>query len=377
MTRLHQLFELGQSPWIDNLRRQWLKDGHLAGLVEAGVRGVTSNPTIFAHSIQNGPEYDEEMSKLLETMSVEDAYWELVCSDVTGALEVLGSVFEESGGADGFVSLEVSPTLARDTQATAEAALSFHRRIARPNLMVKIPATKEGLPAIRQVIGAGHNVNVTLIFSLERYREVIEAYMAGLEDLAQTRGPSANLSDVASVASFFVSRVDTEVDRRLDEAAAAGKISEAVHDELVGKAAIAQAQLAYEVFRGAFKGPRWEALARRGARLQRPLWASTSTKNPAYPDLYYVDNLIGPDTVNTMPDQTLEAYLDHGRIERTVDADLPGAHRVLERLAEVGVDMTDVANKLEAAGVKAFEASFEELLGVMAKKAESLRAGAA
>ena len=369
MTRLNDLYEQdGQSPWLDNLRRDWLESGRLAELVAQGVRGVTSNPTIFAKAIEGEDAYDEQFRSLVPRVSVADAYWELVVRDIVDALEVLRPVHEDSGGSDGFVSLEVAPSLANDTAGTTVAARALHRRIDKPNLLVKVPGTAAGVPAIRQLIGEGHSINVTLIFGIERYDAVIEAYLSGLEDFAGSGG--ADLATVNSVASFFVSRVDTEIDRRLEELAGGpdgGKVILALR----GRAAVAQAQVAYQHFTKAFAGPRWEALAARGARVQRPLWASTSTKNPAYPDLLYVDTLIGPNTVNTMPDPTIAAFLDHGTVARTVDAEPEEAVAVLARLADVGVDLADVAATLEDEGVHSFAKSFDELLQTLTDKANS------
>ena len=363
MTRLHELYdEVGQSPWVDNLNRPSLQGGGLARLATDGIRGVTSNPTIFQRAMTGSDAYDDQFKALIAKTSVEDAFWEMAMDDVAHACGALAPLYEASGGTDGFVSLEVSPTLATNTDGTIASARSFHQRLELPNLMVKIPATVEGLPAIRQMISEGRNINVTLIFSLERYDAVIEAYLSGLEVLAAAGG---DLSRVHSVASFFVSRVDTEVDHRLDQrpGGAAG---------LAGKAAVSQARLAYRLFEQRFSGPRWDALAAQGAQLQRPLWASTSTKNPAYPDLLYVDSLIGPHTVNTMPDATIEAFVDHGTVARTVDVDLDGAQAHLARLAEAGVDMADVARVLEEEGVASFAKSFEELIQSLTDKANAL-----
>ena len=367
MTDLHRLFEAqGQSPWIDNLKRDYLTSGELQRLVDEGIRGVTSNPTIFQRAIAGSADYDAEFADLVQKMMVERAYWTMVSGDVTNALAVLAPVYESSGGGDGFVSLEVAPSLATDTAGTIEAARQLHERIDRPNLMVKIPATREGVPAFRRMISEGRNINVTLIFSLTRYGEVIDAYLSGLEDLVAAGGDP---SRVHSVASFFVSRVDTEVDRRLADVRPQGQ-------GLAGKGAVAQAKLAYQVFLERFAGPRWEALAAKGAHTQRPLWASTSTKNPSYPDLLYVDNLIGPDTVDTLPDATVEAFLAHGTLARTLDQGVDEARDVLARLAGVGIDMEAVAQQLEDEGVAAFAKSFDELMQALEDKAAALQAGA-
>lgn len=372
MDRLHDLYdEQGQSPWLDDLHRQWLTGGHLRDLVSRGVRGVTSNPTIFAKSIEATDLYDEQLRALIGSMSVEDAYWEMVIDDIEHALDVLAPVNESSNGTDGFVSLEVAPSVSNDTDASIAAARSLHERIDRPNLFVKIPGTLAGVPAIQTLLGEGRSINVTLIFSLERYDQVIEAYLSGLE--AYAAGGATDLSRVHSVASFFVSRVDTEVDRRLEALAGGG---DGVGDPEVlglrGRAAVAQAQIAYEHFAKSFQGPRWDALKAKGAVVQRPLWASTSTKNPSYPDLLYVDSLIGPDTVNTMPEKTLEAVADHGEIRRTVDADLHAAHQVLDDLARLGIDMADVSAVLEDQGVSTFSKSFDELLQSLTDKSNVL-----
>ncbi|MBK5222339.1 MAG: transaldolase [Acidimicrobiia bacterium] len=363
MSRLGELnSEQGQSPWLDNLRRDWLSSGELAEWVALGVRGITSNPTIFQKAMSGSDAYDAELSSLVaDGVDILDAYWTMVAADITGALDVLAPVYESSGGADGFVSVEVAPSLAHDTDGTIAAARVLTERITAPNLMVKIPATIEGIPAIRTMISEGHSINITLIFGVDRYDEVIEAYLSGLEAAA------GDLSEVNSVASFFISRVDSEVDRRLDE------IGTDDARALMGRAAIAQARVAYQLFQERFSGPRWEALAERGARVQRPLWASTSTKNPTYPDTLYVDSLIGPNTVNTLPDATLAAFEDHGTVARTIDLDVEGAHGVLERLGQVGVDMDDVAAVLEREGVASFAASFDDLIATLNTSAEALR----
>jgi transaldolase len=365
MERLIRLFEeQGQSPWLDNLKRGYLTSGQLAALRDGGMRGLTSNPTIFQKAIEGSPQYDDQFRTLAgDDRPVLDDYWALVLQDIRGALDVFAPLYDESHGGDGFVSVEVAPDLAHDTDGTAAAARHLNSTIARPNLFVKIPGTAEGVPAIQRMISEGRSINVTLIFGLDRYAEVMEAYLSGLE------AHEGDLSSVHSVASFFISRVDTEVDRRLEALGSPEALA------LRGKAAIAQGQLAYKEFRSTFSGPRWDALAARGAKLQRPLWASTSTKNPAYPDTLYVDTLIGPDTVNTMPDATIEAFADHGTVARTVDRDIDQAGAVWRELAEVGVDMDDVAAQLEREGVSSFQKSFDELLTALQTKASELSSG--
>ncbi len=366
MTLLHQLYtEAGQSPWIDNLSRDSIRSGRLANMVDDGIRGVTSNPTIFQKAMTGTDVYSADFARLIEGGSVEQAFWEMATADVTAALEIFHPLYEQSGGGDGFISLELSPRLAYDTEGTIKDARIFHERIAMPNLLVKIPATEAGVPAIRQMISEGRNINVTLIFSLDRYNGVIEAYISGLETFAST---GADLSRVHSVASFFVSRVDTEVDRRLEALNNDKALS------LRGKAAVAQAKLAYQLFLERFSGPRWEALKAKGAHVQRPLWASTSTKNPAYPDLLYVDTLIGPDTVNTMPDATVAAFMDHGTVAETVDQGPDEARAEIEALGQVGIDMADVSRKLEEEGVAGFSKSFDELLQALEDKANEHKA---
>lgn len=362
-TRLQRLYdEADQSPWLDNLKRGWITSGELEQWVARGVRGITSNPTIFQKAMATGDAYDAQLAELAGAgASTVDAYWAAVTKDITDALDILAPVHEASDGLDGYVSLELAPELARETAASIEAARHLHTTIARPNLYVKIPGTAEGLPAVRQMIAEGRSINVTLIFGLDRYAEVIEAYLAGLE------AADGDLHTISSVASFFVSRLDTEVDRRLDAIGSEAALA------LRGRAAVAQAQTAYQIFLERFSGPRWEALAARGARVQRPLWASTSTKNPEYRDTLYVDELVGPRSVNTMPDITLAAFEDHGVLERRVDADPDAARGTLDALAEVGVDMDDVTRVLEDEGVASFSKSFDELLGVLGDKAEQLR----
>jgi transaldolase len=365
MASLIRLYEEhGQSPWLDNLTRSSLRDGTMSGLIARGVRGVTANPTIVARAIESSDAYDRQLHDLLAAgRTVEDAYWELVVTDVVDALEMLRPTYDASEGADGFVSVEVAPDLANDTQATVQAARGLHERIREPNLLVKIPATTAGMPAIETMVAEGRSINVTLVFSLPRYRQVLAAYLAGLEALARRGG---DLSAVHGVASFFVSRVDTEVDRRLEAIGTDEALA------LRGRAAVAQAKLAYRLFRKAHAGPRWERLADRGARVQRPLWASTSTKNPDYPDTRYVDSLIGPDTVNTLPERTLQAFEDHGTLARMIDVGVEAAELVMHALARTGVDMDDVGQTLEGEGIAAFQASLTHVLGTLDAKASTL-----
>lgn len=368
MTRLQDLYDIGgQSPWLDNLRRDWLRDGRLRDLLELGVRGITSNPTIFAKAISGHEVYDDQFRSLMKDHTVESAYWEMAITDIEDALALLRPLHDESDGEDGFVSLEVSPALAHDTEATVRDARMLHERIDQSNLLVKVPSTREGIPAIEAMVSEGRSINVTLIFGLGRYDEVMEAYLRGLETLVAA-GRQAELPGVSSVASFFVSRVDTEVDRRLESLAGGADGDPAVLG-LRGTAAVAQAQVAYQHFHRTFSGERWEALRAHGARVQRPLWASTSTKNPLYPDLLYVDRLIGPASVNTMPEATLEAFEDHGALLRTVDADPDAAAAALERLTDAGIDMLDVEQTLEDEGVHSFAKSFDELLQSLTDKA--------
>ncbi len=364
MSRLHQLYrEQDQSPWLDDLKRSYLQDGTLAKLIDDGIRGVTSNPTIFAKAIAGEATYDDEFGTLIKQVPVTDAYWRLVMDDVTNAAGLLRATYDESVGTDGFVSIEVAPDIANDTEATVKAARWLHETIDRPNLMVKIPATAAGVPAVRTMIAAGRNINITLIFSLSRYAEVIEAYLSGLEELVAGGGDPTR---VASVASFFVSRVDTETDRRLTAIGTPEALA------LRGRAAVANAKLAYQLFQQRFSGPRWEALAAKGAQLQRPLWASTSTKNAAYSDLLYVSSLIGPHTVNTLPEGTIAAFEDHGEVARTIDTGYEDARAVLDGLAKVGVDFADVGRVLEEEGVASFAKSFDELIQALTDKANAL-----
>jgi transaldolase len=365
-SRLHQLSELGQSVWIDSLSREWLRTGELQRMMdEDAVVGVTSNPTIFQKAMSEGGWYDDQLREVLaEEDDLKEIFLRLAFDDIGEACDLLHPVWERTDGVDGRVSLEVDPHLANDTEGTIEEAQRFHDTVDRPNLYVKIPATKEGLPAIEEMISRGKSINVTLTFSLERYVEVAEAYIRGLERLAEGGG---DLAQTLSVASFFVSRVDTETDKRLD--AIGGQ------EHLMGRLAIANAKLAYQRYKEIFAGPRWEALAARGARPQRCLWASTSTKNPAYRDVMYVEELIGPETVNTMPKETIEAFQDHGVVRLTLEEGLDEARQLFAELAQVGIDYDDVTRVLEEEGVQKFADSFDELLeGIRAKRGELVSA---
>jgi transaldolase len=367
-TPLHQLSAAGQSAWIDYLSRPFVHDGDLQALVGQGIKGVTSNPTIFQSAIAEGDRYDDQLREVLKTETdPKEVFLALAIDDIRDACDVLRPVWDEAGenARDGWVSLEVDPNLAHDTARTIAEAKRLHAAVGRPNLFIKIPATLEGLPAIEETIAAGIPVNVTLIFSLERHRAVAEAYVRGLQRLADAGG---DLTTMASVASFFVSRVDTEADRRLDEIGG--------HDELKGTLAIANAKLAYETYKEVFAGAQWEALSGKGASAQRCLWASTSTKNPDYRDVIYVEELIGPDTVNTMPRETIEAFEDHGAVANTLEQDVEGARRVLAAFAEAGIDNDEVVATLEREGVEKFAKSFQQLFADVEAKKDSLVAAA-
>ncbi len=363
MKPLQGLSALGQSVWVDYLSRESIRGGHLQELIDDyAVVGATSNPTIFQKAMTTGAAYDEQISELAERGCDADAvFWALAQQDIQDACEVFHPTWERGAGRDGYVSLEVDPRLAYDTLETFREAIRLHAQVDRPNLLVKIPATKPGLAAIEDVVAKGHSVNVTLIFALRRYAEVAESYIRGLERLVAEGGDPGK---VASVASFFVSRIDTEADRRLDELGAG--------ERLKGKLAIANARLAYGHYLNTFAGPRWEFLAAKGASPQRVLWASTSTKNPAYPDTLYVEELIGPDTVDTMPEETIEAYQDHGEPEQRLQRGLEDAERVLHELERVGVDYADLTDTLEREGVAKFSDSFDELMQALEQKRGSL-----
>jgi len=362
MTILQRLEQIGQSIWYDNISRSLIQSGQLQRMVAEGLLGVTSNPTIFDKAISGSTDYDDQIRKLLKStpsMPITELIRALMVTDIQMAADVLAPVYTRTNGRDGYVSMEVTPSKARDTQATIEEVRLLWKIVDRRNLMIKIPATAEGLPAIEQTISEGINVNVTLIFSVERYKEVAEAYLRGLERRLASR---ASLDRVASVASIFVSRIDTLVDDLIREKMSAGtgpgveKLG-----TLKGKAAVANTKLVYAVFKEIFTSGRFASLRARGAAVQRPLWGSTSTKNPAYPDLIYVDSLIGPETVNTVPPQTYTAILDHGTAAVTIEQDLPGARALLASLGESGIDTSWVMKKLEEDGVSAFAKSFDGL----------------
>ena len=352
-TPIEKLTSLGQSLWLDNIQRRQLENGELKAMIERGdIRGMTSNPSIFNHAISKSTDYDSALMPLAWAgWDAEKIFWELAIEDIRAACDLFSPLYEETNGGDGYVSIEVSPTIAHNTEATTAQAQQLWARVARPNLMVKIPATKEGIPAIRRAIAVGVNVNITLIFSLKRYAEVMEAYLAGLEDHFAA---GHSIDHIASVASFFVSRVDTKIDPQLSEGS-----------PLRGQAAVANAKLAYGEFLKTFAGRRWENLKVKGARAQRPLWASTSTKNPAYPDLLYVDHLIGPETVNTIPPATLDAFRDHGVATMTLMKDLDKAHEAMAQLEAAGISMDLVTQELEEEGVKAFADAFAQLLATI------------
>ncbi len=387
MTKLHQLADLGQAIWLDYIRRSFITSGDLQALIDDGLRGITSNPTIFEKAIAGSTDYDDDLHRLVDDgESVEEVYEALTLDDIQQAADLLRPVHDATDGADGYVSLEVSPNLAYDTEGTIAEARRLFAELGRPNVMIKVPATPEGIPAIETLIGDGINVNVTLIFSLAQYEAVANAYIAGLEKLAAAGGdPSTalrqaqddssgrGLSKVASVASFFVSRVDAAVDHQLDVLTRQYPISNTEY--LQGRIAIANAKAAYARFRQIFSGERWERLAAQGARVQRPLWASTSTKNPTYPDTLYVDSLIGPDTVNTVPPATLNAFRDHGTVAPTLEASLDEVRANLARLAELDVDLDAITQELLDEGVAKFAQSFESLMATIAEKRDRLLAG--
>ena len=370
---LFDLLKEGQSVWYDNIARGLIKDGSIQKLIdESGVRGVTSNPTIFEKAISAGGDYDAQIKELIsKTKSADEVFAALAIKDIGDTADIFRPIYDSSKGGDGFVSIEVSPTLAQDTAGTIRDAHYFHDAINRPNVMIKIPATPEGLPAITEVIGSGINVNVTLIFSLDAYEDVANAYIAGLEKLDASGG---DLSKVASVASFFVSRVDTLVDKLLDEKiASADGDKKAELEALKGKAGIANSKLAYERFERIFGTERFKKLAAKGAKRQRVLWASTSTKNPKYRDVMYVEELIGPETVDTMPPATIIAFGEHGVVARTVDKDVDKSHAAIDALEKNGISMKKVTNQLLDEGVKSFADSFAKMLEGVESKRQKLQ----
>jgi len=355
MTRLEHLSALGQSVWIDFLSRELIESGGLARAIqEDSVVGVTSNPTIFGKALSRGPAYDAQIASAYGDAT--SVFHALAMRDVATACDVLRPVWEQTRGRDGYVSIEVDPTLAGDTDGSIAQATRFHKTIARSNLLVKIPATDAGVPAIEEMTARGHSINVTLIFSLNRHRQVAEAYLRGLERLITAGGDPGR---VHSVASFFVSRVDTEADRRLADRG---------RDDLRGKLAIANAKLAYQQYKELFSGARWQALAARDATKQRCLWASTSTKDPSYRDTLYVDELIGPETITTMPEETIAAFQDHGRVEQRLETELSAARQLLKELASAGIDYDDIVATLEREGIEKFNSAFNELLEGIADK---------
>ena len=362
MKKLNELAELGQSVWLDYISRNLLTSGELIKLREMGVRGMTSNPTIFDKAISKSNDYDEDIKRLVgRGLNIEEIYEKLALKDIGIAADEMRKVYEETEGLDGYISIEVNPLLANNTQETIKQAKHLFRELGRPNIMIKIPGTEEGYPAITEVLGSGINVNVTLIFSTESYRKVVEAFMSGLEKYDAAGG---DIRRHASVASFFVSRVDTAVDKELE---AKG------NKDLPGKIAVANSKIAFEISEEMFNSERWEKLAEKGARKQRLLWASTSTKNPNYSDVLYIDELIGPDTVNTMPPETINSFIDHGKVDLTLNKGIDEANAQLRKLKELGIDINKVTDKLLADGVKSFSDSFESLLGSLKDKVEKIK----
>ncbi len=365
MNPLFELHAYGQSFWYDNIRRKFLLDGTLQKLIDLdGLRGMTSNPSIFEQAIGGGEEYDRQIQEeALKGADIKQIYEHLALFDIRLACDLFGDLYQDSGKTDGYVSLEVSPHLAHDREGTVEEARRLFAQVDRPNVMIKVPATAEGIPAIRHLIGAGININVTLMFSMGHYESVAQAYIVGIQQLVENGGDPGNVS---SVASFFVSRVDSAVDGQL---IASG---EQAAQELMGKTAVANSKVVYQRFKKLFSEARFTKLALAGAKAQRLLWASTSTKNPDYPDTMYVDQLIGPNTVNTMPPKTIEAFRDHGRVGHTLEQDAAGAQLVLDDLAELGIDLDQVTDKLQNDGVAAFSSSFDSLLTTLEQKTEKL-----
>jgi transaldolase len=369
--RLVALHDAGQSVWLDFIDRTILRNGELARMIrEDALSGMTSNPTIFEKALAEGDEYDDQIRSAPPGLTAWDLFELVETTDVRAACDIFAETYRATRAADGYVSIEVSPGVSHDTDASIAEARRLWAAVDRPNVMVKIPGTAAGVRAVRALIADGVNVNITLLFSIDAHRQVIDAYMGGLEDRLAA---GKDIGGIASVASFFVSRVDSEIDKRLDAVAAAGDA--ATKDRAValkGRAAVANAQLAYRLFTDTVATDRWKALAARGAGVQRPLWASTSAKNPAYRDVVYVEELIGPDTVNTMPPATIEAFRDHGVVERTVDRNPREAERVIAQLADVGVDFREVTDKLLVDGLASFQKSFESLVAGLERKTKTL-----
>ena len=366
---IKQLAKLGQSIWQDDISRAMIESGELKKRIDdVGIRGVTSNPTIFQKAIAAGDTYDEDIVHLLtQGKNAAEVFQTVAVKDIQDACDLFRPIYDETGGEDGYVSIEVLPSLARDADGTMENARTLWNAVDRPNLMVKVPGTDEGVAAIRQLLTEGININITLLFSLANYERVARAYIEALQKRHENGLP---IDKLASVASFFVSRVDTLADKQLDEKIAAGEGDVEVAKSLKGKVAIANARLAYEIFEKLFNSDEFKPLADAGAMVQRPLWASTGTKNPEYSDVLYVDTLIGPHTVNTAPPKTIEAFLDHGTVERTVDTDYAAAHQVMEDLHKVGLDIDEITKQLEEEGIESFMHSYDDLLeGVEGKRA--------
>ena len=370
---LQQLLDYGQSMWLDYIRRDLFTSGKLKHMIaEDGLRGMTSNPAIFEKAIADSSLYDDMLKSLASRKDLDATgrFEQLAIRDIQDAADVLRPVYEQSNFRDGYVSLEVSPYLALKTQDTMDEARRLWKAVNRDNVMIKVPGTAEGLPAIRQLIGEGININITLLFAQEVYEKVAEAYVAGLEDLAKRGG---NLKKMASVASFFISRIDTLIDSMLNERLkkTTDASQQALLSSLLGKVAIANGKLTYQRYQRIFSGPRWEALAAKGAQTQRVLWASTSTKNPKYRDVIYVEELIGPDTVNTMPLATIDAFRDHGQLRNSLTEDVAGAQKVMDDLARAGIDIKEVTDKLTEDGVKLFADAFDKLLAAVEKNTQS------
>lgn len=369
---LKELLNYGQSMWLDYIRRDLFSSGKLKKLIDDdGLRGMTSNPAIFEKAIADSSLYDDMLKSLASRSDLDTTakFEQIAIRDIQDAADALRGVYDESNCRDGYVSLEVSPYLARKTQETIDEARRLWKTVKRDNVMIKVPGTAEGLPAIRQLIGEGLNINITLLFAQEVYEKVAEAYVAGLEEVAARGG---NLKKIASVASFFISRIDTLIDSQLNEKlkATTDAGQQALLKSLLGKVAIANGKLTYQSYQHIFSGPRWQALAAKGAQTQRVLWASTSTKNPNYRDVIYVEELIGPDTVNTMPPATIDAFRDHGRLRNSLTEDVPGAAKVMQDLARAGISMKEVTDKLTDDGVKLFADAFDKLLAAVAKSTQ-------